>query len=428
MDRLQEGLCTKRFGRRLCFLREVGSTNDLAKELAAKGAVEGTVVLAEKQTAGRGRLDREWISPKGGLYFSVILRPNIGASEVVKLVFVAGFAVAEVLDEVYGLRVETKWPNDVLVNGKKICGILSEMNTSGEKVNYAILGVGVNANINIGKEFPEELKAIATSLESELGRKVGLEGLFRALLERLEEVYERFLKEGFVLILEKWKRYAGFLGGQVEVVSEAGSLCGLALDVDDDGALVLRLEDGAGKRVFVGDLSLRMKNEFIRFVEGCEFGEFKRHLDRLGVYKEEGEREKLRAFLRNGLFNLIVWRKNDEVVGHAIWHESNTEEHREGDPREEEDREALRKLLGGKEDFVELHEVWLLEEHRGKGYGEKFFEFFEEYMRSKGYDGIVFYAHHPAALAICRKRGYREGGFIHIEGVAEYGFYLPLRK
>lgn len=168
--------------------------------------------------------------------------------------------------------------------------------------------------------------------------------------------------------------------------------------------------------------------EVLEFFTGCDVEEFKRYLERAGRYEKEGELDWLETFLRKGLLNLIVWRLDGEVVGNAIWHESNTDEHRKGDPRDEEDREALQRLLGGKRDFVELHEVWLLDEYRGKGYGERFFEFFEEYMRRKGYDRIVFYANHPAALAICRKRGYREGGSIYIDGVAEYVFYLPLKK
>jgi GNAT superfamily N-acetyltransferase len=130
--------------------------------------------------------------------------------------------------------------------------------------------------------------------------------------------------------------------------------------------------------------------EVLEFFTGCDFEEFKRYLERAGRYEKEGELDWLETFLRKGLLNLIVWRLDGEVVGNAIWHESNTDEHRKGDPRDEEDREALRRLLGGKRDFVELHEVWLLDEYRGKGYGERFFEFFEEYMRRKGYDRIVF--------------------------------------
>ena len=259
MDRLQEGLRTKRFGKNIIFLREVGSTNDLAKELAGYGAVEGTVVVAETQTAGRGRLDRGWVSPKGGLWFSVVLRPELKPAEAVGLVFVAGLAVAEVLRKLYGLKVETKWPNDVLVKGRKVCGILTEMNTTGEKVNYVIVGVGVNANFDVKKAFPEDLKTVATSLENELGRKVRLEELFRALLEKLENIYGLFLEEGFGPVLGKWKTYAGFLGCQVEVASRTEKWVGLALDVENDGALIMRLEDGTVKRVFVGDATLRSR-------------------------------------------------------------------------------------------------------------------------------------------------------------------------
>ena len=259
VDRLQEGLRTKRLGRSVFFSSELGSTNEWAKELAAYGAAEGTVAVAETQTCGRGRLGREWGSPKGGLWFSVVLRPEFKPAEAVRLVFVADLAVAEVLRELYGLKAETKWPNDVLVNGRKVCGILTEMNTTGKKVNYVIVGVGVNANFDVKKTFPEGLWDSATTLEAEFGRKVRLEELFRALLEKLESIYDQFLKEGFNSVLGKWKKYAGFLGCQVEVASDSEKLCGLALDVDNEGALFLRLENGTIKRVFVGDVTLRSR-------------------------------------------------------------------------------------------------------------------------------------------------------------------------
>jgi BirA family biotin operon repressor/biotin-[acetyl-CoA-carboxylase] ligase len=255
VDRLQEGLRTKLFGKRIIFLREVSSTNDYAKELASYGAEEGTVVIAESQTAGRGRLGREWISPKGGLYCSVILRPQIGVSEAVKFVFVASLAVANVLDEVYRLKVETKWPNDVLINGKKVCGILTETNTTGEKVNYAVIGVGVNANFAVKDALPKELVKASTSLEDEIGRKIRFEELFQALIERLESLYDLFSKEGFVPILSEWKKYAGFLGKRVEVTSGAKKLSGAAVDVDSDGSLILKQTDGSVKLVS-GDLSV----------------------------------------------------------------------------------------------------------------------------------------------------------------------------
>jgi len=170
----------------------------------------------------------------------------------------------------------------------------------------------------------------------------------------------------------------------------------------------------------------------MRFVEGCKFEEFSAYLAKLGLYSGKGELERLKGHLDKKHFNLIVFRENDEIIGHAIWHETNTEEHRKGDARDKEDKEILQRFFGGKKDFIELHELWLTKEHRGKGYGKRFFDFFEDYMRNKGYDSIIYYAFDPAAVAICRQRGYKEaygvkeaGPYGNIETM--YVFYLRLR-
>lgn len=252
LEKFQESLRTTRFGRRVFFSREVKSTSDWAKQLAKMGAEEGTVAIAQIQIDGRGRLGREWISPRGGLWFSIVLRPDQKASEAAKLVFVASLAVAEVLREKYGLRTETKWPNDVLVNGKKICGILAEMNTKNANVNFVVLGVGVNANFCVDDVLPESVKTTATSIEDELGRKIELESLLERLLEKLERTYDRYLETGFAPLLQSWKRYAGFLGHTVVVTDQNEKLNGFALDVDLEGALILRHQDGATRRVLVG--------------------------------------------------------------------------------------------------------------------------------------------------------------------------------
>ena len=257
VDKLQEGLCTKRLARSIFFRREVTSTNDWAKELALLGAAEGTVTIAETQTTGHGRLGRKWVSPKGGLWFSLILRPELTPSKAFTITYAAGLAVAEVLRELCGLRAETKWPNDVLVSGRKVCGILSETNVTGNRVNYVVIGIGINGNFDPQKAFPDEVGRTATSLQHELGRKVSLEGLFGGLLEKLESTYEQLLSEGFEPILKRWKKHAGSLGRQVEVATETEELRGVALDVDNEGALVVRLEDGTVTRVFVGDVTFR---------------------------------------------------------------------------------------------------------------------------------------------------------------------------
>lgn len=254
---VQERLCTTRFGKQIFFSRAVSSTNRWARQLAESGAEEGTVTVAETQTAGRGRLGREWISPQGGLWFSIILRPRKSATEVAKLAFVASLAVTKVLRRKYGLCAETKWPNDVTVNGRKICGSLGETNSSAKKSDFTVLGIGINANVQVSMYFSQLIGPIVTSIQDELGRKIALDKLFRAVLEELEKFYDLFITEGFDPVLTQWKKYAGFLGKQIAVQDGTEKICGLAFDVDTDGALILKLENATLRRVVVGDVSLQ---------------------------------------------------------------------------------------------------------------------------------------------------------------------------
>lgn len=256
LNKLLEGLDTKRVGKSIFFKRSVASTNSWARRFARFGACDGTVFLAESQTAGRGRLKRKWVSPAGGLWFSVVFRSKLKLAEAFGLVFVASLTVAEVLEELYGLKTQVKWPNDVLVDSKKVCGILAETKSDGESVEYVVVGIGINASFGV-KFLPEDLWKIATSLEDELGRKIELELLLKALLERLERLCGVFFEKGFCVVLDEWKKYAGFLGCQVDVVSMDERLTGLALDVDSGGSLVLKLGDGTVRHVFAGDVVLR---------------------------------------------------------------------------------------------------------------------------------------------------------------------------
>jgi GNAT superfamily N-acetyltransferase len=174
----------------------------------------------------------------------------------------------------------------------------------------------------------------------------------------------------------------------------------------------------------------------LQSVVGCELEEFRRYYKKLPEDKEWQRRFGEGTFgfspepstsweriLTQNPSQFIVVRNDNEIIGHLVWHESNTEEHREGDARDEEDRHILRQLLGGKGEFVELHEIWLRQKHRGKGYGKKLFRFFEDFIRKEGYDSIIYYADHPTGVAICRKRGYKEA---YLEKEKEYVFYLPL--
>jgi biotin-[acetyl-CoA-carboxylase] ligase BirA-like protein len=269
LEKFQESLSTKRFGRRVFFSRKIKSTSDWAKKLAKMGAEEGTVTVAETQTAGRGRLGREWASPRGGLWFSIVLRPKVKASEATKLVFVASLAVVRVLHQKCKLETETKWPNDVLVNGKKICGILAETTTKTGNVGSVVLGVGVNANFRVEDALPAMVKATATSIQSELGRKIRLESLFKWLLEEIEATYDGCVEAGFASVLEEWKGYARFLGHSVVVTDGGERLNGLALDVDLEGALILRLQNETRKRILVGDVTFN--DHDVRVFQGKRF-------------------------------------------------------------------------------------------------------------------------------------------------------------
>lgn len=257
-EKIKEGLQTDFIGQEIHHLAEATSTNDIAKELAAKGAEEGTIVISETQTLGRGRLSREWASPEGGIWFSIILRPQVTPKDASKLTFVAAVAVARVIIEMFNLRAEIKWPNDVLIGGNKVCGILTETSTKGDVVDFVVVGIGINANVSLDS-FPESLRNCLTSLKEELKEEIERERFLRALLEELERYYTIFMRKNFDLILEEWRNLAGFLGQYVEVVSFDEKIRGRAVDVDQNGALMIKLRNGTVKKVMSGDVTVQKR-------------------------------------------------------------------------------------------------------------------------------------------------------------------------
>jgi BirA family biotin operon repressor/biotin-[acetyl-CoA-carboxylase] ligase len=248
------GLVTKVFGNKgIIYASEVDSTNTLAKERALKGAAEGTLVIAEKQTRGRGRIGREWFSPpRESIYISTILRPSISPGEAPRITLLAAVAVAEALLAQTGLRVHIKWPNDVLVGDKKIAGILTEMSSEMDAVNFIILGVGINVNV---PAFPEGLKEKATSVLLETGGRHSRKALAQQYLKRLEEYYEHFRKARFPIILKRWKELAHMLGRQVIVEFGGSRVAGQAQGIDSNGVLILRDRKGKTHRIFSGEVS-----------------------------------------------------------------------------------------------------------------------------------------------------------------------------
>jgi BirA family biotin operon repressor/biotin-[acetyl-CoA-carboxylase] ligase len=240
------------FGREIHQFQEVSSTNDIARTLAMGGAQEGEVVLADRQVKGRGRRGKSWISPEGGIWFSIILKPE--REEAHTLTFLAAVSINRVLNNL-GLTARIKWPNDILIEDRKLCGILTETTSEGNRLEYAIVGVGINANID-GDSFPEDLQGSVTSLRYELGRDVEKEKILESILGELERDYNKLKSGGFQPILEEWKDNNCVLGAHVKVQGSGEEYEGLALDVDDDGALIIKLGDGSRKRVISGTLRI----------------------------------------------------------------------------------------------------------------------------------------------------------------------------
>ena len=249
-EAIAQNLTTRLIGRRIIYYPRVTSTNELAKREARWGAVEGTVIIAEEQTAGKGRLKRAWLSPRGSLALSVTLYPSL--EHLPSLIMVASLAVARGIKAVTGLESEIKWPNDILLNGKKVCGILVESEVRGEAVDYAVMGIGINVNLRVS-DFPEILPT-ATSLSQELGGEVSLLGLVIRLLVEIERLYLDLLGEGS--IYEAWRDSLVTLGREVYVVSGKAKYSGIAESVARDGSLLVRRSDGSLSQIVAGDVTL----------------------------------------------------------------------------------------------------------------------------------------------------------------------------
>ncbi len=256
LKKIKEKLQTEFIGKTIHYFSEVASTNDLAKQIAAIGAKEGTIIIAETQTSGKGRLRRKWASPRGGIWFSTILRPELDARDVPKLTLMTSLAVAKTISQLFQLRIEVKWPNDVLIDGKKVCGILTEANTRGTKINFVVVGIGINANINLDS-LPRQVRETATSLKHKLKRKIDREQFLLIVLEKMENYYVMSVKGNFDSILKEWRSLCRFLGSYVEVTSVNEKIEGWAVDVDRSGALIIKLRDGTIKKVLSGDVSFK---------------------------------------------------------------------------------------------------------------------------------------------------------------------------
>ena len=243
-------LRTNYIGKRIYYFEEVNSTNGKAYGLAGN-VKEGTVIIAEKQKKGIGRFGREWISPKGGLYVSIILKPKIRPIDAPKVTLIAGIAVAKDIRKL-GLDAKLKWPNDVLIHGKKVGGILTSISTKEGKIDYIIVGIGINVNVDINT-FPKELQKSATSIKEELKTEVPIEKIIGDILFEMETNYETLKQGNFTYLLNEWKKLSDTIGNSVRVKTKAEVIDGVAVGVNCDGALILACEDGSLKDILAGE-------------------------------------------------------------------------------------------------------------------------------------------------------------------------------
>lgn len=254
---IQSDLSNRIFGQKtLAVVQEIDSTNMQAKQMAAQGEPEGTVVVAASQQSGRGRMGREWISPPGsGIYTSFILRPQIPPTEAPGITLMTAVAVTEALMTVCDAPFRIKWPNDILVNGKKIAGILTEISTEMDSVDYIVVGIGINVNTRIST-FPKPLRNRVTSLYAESGEPFPMVTLLQRLLQKFETWYLLFQQDGFTQIRDRWKSLCEIIGRDVVVQKVGGNVQGRIVDIDLDGVLLLQDRQERIHRIFSGDLIL----------------------------------------------------------------------------------------------------------------------------------------------------------------------------
>ena len=254
---ISDNLNTKYIGQNLYVFNEVSSTNTVAKFLSMHNIEDGTVIISEKQTKARGRSGKAWESPIGGVWLSIVLNPHVDHSKLPLITLATGVAVAKTLERIGVENPEIKWPNDIMINGKKVCGILTEAVTKFNTIESVIIGVGIDANLDIN-EFPEELQEGTTTLEKELGRKGNENLLIKTFLEEFEEISELFDHERYEEILKEWRKRSYSIGKIVEVREPFNkNYDAYVLGISREGALVVEKIDGTLEKVISGECVIK---------------------------------------------------------------------------------------------------------------------------------------------------------------------------
>ncbi len=249
-------LRTQRMGKEIRYFSQIDSTNQYAKRAAEEGAPDGMLIIADEQTAGKGRSGRHWVTPPGeAIAFTLILRPKLATDRISMVTLVMGLAVVNAINALYDLNAGIKWPNDAVTGGRKICGILTEMSAEITEIHYIVIGVGINANLT---EFPEEIRSIATSLKLELGHDVNRAELIACVMKEFERLYTRFENAGDLRDMrDEYNSACLNMDQRVRVLDPAGEYTGTARGINDLGALIVEMEDGTRREVSSGEVSVR---------------------------------------------------------------------------------------------------------------------------------------------------------------------------
>lgn len=253
---IQLGLQTKVLGKNIHYEETVETTQTIAHRLANEGAPEGTLVVAEEQLGGKGRLQRKWYAPKySGIWMSLILRPKLPVHQIPQLTLLTAVAVAQGIEKATSIKPEIKWPNDLLINRKKITGILTELQAESDQIHSVIIGIGINVNQQLS-DFPKDLQSVATSLSVEAKQVISRAKVIQEILLNLENLYELYKKEGFLTIKQLWESYAISIGKGIKARTMNGIIYGKALGITDEGVLLLEDETGEVHSIYSADIEI----------------------------------------------------------------------------------------------------------------------------------------------------------------------------
>jgi len=247
--KVKSNLNTKIIGKNIYHFKNVNSTNSYAKKFVNKKNQEGTVIISDAQKKGRGRKNRHWSSPLGGLWFSIILYPDILPKNVMHITMTASISIVQAIRDTSNITPAIKWPNDLIINNKKICGVLTEIDSANNKINYVIVGIGINVN----NKIEDALKDTATSLKFETSYHISKEKLLVSILNYFDKNYKDLLNKNFNLIKNSWLKYSNIIDKKIKVIGEKNKVIGFVINIDDFGHLILKTKDGF-LRIVSGDV------------------------------------------------------------------------------------------------------------------------------------------------------------------------------